>query len=90
MRNTVWKTLGILAVVGPMACNAPIAPAMREWLESATTYQLRSSDDGTTTVIDYAQAIFGFGSQELTVKQDVLLLIDGCCDGFAFRFERAS
>ncbi len=59
-------------------------------LVGVTTYQLRPADDGTATVIEYVQAIFGFGSQELSVKQDVLLLIDGCCDGFAYRFERAS
>ncbi|MCH7532862.1 MAG: hypothetical protein IIB36_14050 [Gemmatimonadetes bacterium] len=70
--------------------HAPIAPATRELLESATTYQLRSSDDGTTTIIEYAQAIFGFDSQGLSVKQDVLVLSDGCCDGYVYRFERAS
>ena len=134
MRNTVWKTLGILAVVGPMGCNDPIAPTTREllegdwtWVESsggiagetrtptstgetmglrflgadsveltrdgilrgATTYQLTSSVDGGT-VIEYEEAILGFGSQGLSVTQDVLILSDGCCDGFVYRFERAS
>ena len=59
-------------------------------VQGATTYRLRSSDGGATTVIDYAQAIFGFDSQELSLTLDVLLLIDGCCDGYAYRFERAS
>ena len=135
MRNTVWKTLGILALVGPMGCNDPLAPTTPEllegdwtWVESsggiagenrtpastgetmslrflgadsveltrngalegATTYQLFASDDGATTVIEYAQAILGFGSQGLSVTQDVLVLSDGCCDGHVYRFERAS
>ncbi len=59
-------------------------------VQGATTYRLRSSDGGATTVIDYAQGIFGFDSQELSLTLDVLLLIDGCCDGYAYRFERAS
>ena len=58
-------------------------------LQGATTYQLRPSDDGATTVIEYAQAIFGFGSQGLSVTQDVLVLSDGCCDGYVYKFERA-
>ena len=59
-------------------------------LEGATTYRLLSSDDGGTTVIEYAEPLFGFDSQALTVGDDVLVLIDDCCDGFAYRFERAS
>ena len=135
MSNTVWKTLGILAVVGPIACGDAIAPTTQEllegewtWVESsggiaggtrtpastgetmslrflgtdsvevmrngalqgATTYQLRSSGVGATTLIDYRQAIFGFDSQQLSLTLGVLLLIDGCCDGYAYRFERAS
>ena len=135
MSNTVWKTLGILALVGPMACSDAIAPTTQEllegewtWVESsggiaggtrtpastretmslrflgtdsvevirngalqgAATYQLRSSDGGAMTVIDYTQAIFGFDSQQLSLTLDVLLLIDGCCDGYAYRFQRAS
>ena len=135
MSNTVWKTLGILALVGPMACSDAIAPTTQEllegewtWVESsggiaggtrtpastgetmslrflgtdsvevirngalqgATTYQLRSSDGGAMTVIDYTQGIFGFDSQQLSLTLDVLLLIDGCCDGYAYRFQRAS
>ena len=57
-------------------------------LRGATTYQLTSSVDGGT-VIEYEEAILGFGSQGLSVTQDVLILSDGCCDGFVFRFERA-
>ena len=132
--NTVWKTLGILAVVGPMACSDPMALTSQELLEghwtwvessggiagenrtptstgetmslrflgadsveltrngalhSATTYELRSFDEGATTVIEYAQAIFGFGSQGLSVDQDVLILSDGCCDGYVYKFKRA-
>lgn len=132
--NKVRKALGILAVVGPMACSETVAPTTQEllegnwtWVESsggiagrtqtpsstgetmslrflgtdsvevtrngalrgATTYQLQLSDDGGMTVIHYAQGIFGFDSQELDLTLDVLLLIDGCCDGYAFRFERA-
>ena len=48
----------------------------------------RPSVDGGT-VIEYEEAILGFGSQGLSVTQDVLILSDGCCDGFVFRFERA-
>ena len=59
-------------------------------LEGATTYQLQSSDGGATTTIEYAQGIFGFASQGLSVTQDELILSDGCCDGFVYRFERAS
>ena len=135
MSNNVWKILGILALVGPMACTDAIAPTTQELLEgnwtwvessggitggtgtpastgetmslrflgtdsvevsrngalqSATTYQLRSSDGGATTVIEYAQGIFGFDTQDFNLTMDVLLLIDGCCDGYAYRFERAS
>ena len=133
MRNTVWKTLGILLVVGPMGCSDPIAPTQElldgdwTWVESSggiagwtltpestgetmslrfhggrsvevfrndavegtTTYRLVSSDDGTTN-IEYAQGIFGFATQGLSVTQDVLILSDGCCDGFVYRFERAT
>jgi len=59
-------------------------------LEGATTYQLQSSDGGATMTIEYAQGIFGFASQGLSVTQDELILSDGCCDGFVYRFERAS
>ena len=48
------------------------------------------SDGGATTVIEYAQGIFGFDTQDFNLTMDVLLLIDGCCDGYAYRFERAS
>ena len=134
MSDSVWKTLGILAVMCAMACSNAIAPTTQQllegdwtWVESsggitggtrtpastgetlslrflgsdsvevtrngasqgATTYQLRSTDSGATTFIDYAQGILGFDSQELSLTLDILLLIDGCCDGFAYRFERA-
>ena len=59
-------------------------------VEGTTTYELVSSADGATTTIQYAQGIFGFASQGLSVTQGVLILIDGCCDGFTYRFERAS
>jgi hypothetical protein len=133
VRTTVWKTLGLLLVVGPMGCSDPTSPTQElldgdgTWVESSggitgwtqtpestgetmslrfqgghsvevfrndavegtTTYRLVSSDDGTTS-IEYAQGIFGFVTQGLSETQDVLILSDGCCDGFVYRFERAS
>ena len=134
MGNTVWKTLGILMLVGPMGCGDPTGPTREllegdwTWVESSggiagwtltpestgetmslrfhsghsveltrndavegtTTYRLVSSDDGMTMSIEYAEGIFGFATQGLSVTQDVLILRDGCCDGFIYRFERDS
>ena len=56
----------------------------------ATTYQLLLQDDGDTTFIEYAQSLFGFTSQQLFVGEEELILLDGCCDGFAYTFERSA
>ena len=58
-------------------------------LAGTTTYQLLSSDDGGATVIEYAQSLLGFASQELDVGDEELILRDGCCDGFVYRFQRS-
>ena len=103
MSNTVWGTLAILALVGPIGCSDPTGPMTLRFFGSSsvevtrdgvvsgtTTYMLVSLDDGGTTTIEYVEGIFGFASQGLGVTQDVLILRDGCCDGFTYRFERAS
>ncbi len=59
-------------------------------LTGATTYRLVLTDDGGSTSIEYAESVLGFARQGLSVKNDVLILSDGCCDGYAYRFERAS
>ena len=59
-------------------------------LAGATTYQLLLQDDGGTTVIEYAQALFGFPSQGLFVGEEELILRDDCCDGFVYRFQRVA
>ncbi len=59
-------------------------------LAGATTYQLFLYDDGGSTVIEYAQSLFGFASQGVYVGEEELILRDGCCDGFVYRFQRVS
>ncbi len=59
-------------------------------LAGATTYQIFLDDDGGSTVIEYAQSLFGFASQGLFVGEEELILRDGCCDGFVYRFQRVS
>ena len=57
-------------------------------LAGATTYQLFLLDDGGSTVIEYAQPLFGFAFQGLFVGDEELILSDGCCDGFVYTFQR--
>jgi hypothetical protein len=59
-------------------------------LAGATTYQIFLYDDGVSTVIEYAQSLFGFTSQGLFVGEEELILRDGCCDGFIYRFQRVA
>ena len=59
-------------------------------LAVATIYQLLLQDDGGTIVIKYAQSLFGFPSQGLFVGDEELILRDGCCDGFVYRFQRVA
>ncbi len=59
-------------------------------LAGATTYQLLLDDDGGTTFIEYAQPLLGFTSQRLSVGEEELILRDGCCDGFVYRFQRVA
>ena len=57
-------------------------------LVGSTTYRLVLYDDGGTTEIEYAQPLFGFASQGLSVGEEELILRDGCCDGFVYEWRR--
>ena len=38
--------------------------------------------------ISYSEPVVGFESQHVELRGDVLILTDGCCDGFTSRFRR--
>ncbi len=69
-------------------------PNTVEWtrngvLEHATTYQIFAIDDSGNRIIEYSEPLMGSESQTLSVGEDLLVLIDDCCDRFAYTFERA-
>ena len=83
------RTLSILAVIGATGCGDPVAPTTAELLEGSWTWVDSSGGiTGGTFTIEYAQSLFGFTSQGLSVGEEELILRDGCCDGFVYRFQR--
>ena len=59
-------------------------------LAAATTYVTELAADGGSPVVRYGQSLHGFEVQTVAFDgDDVLVLIDPCCDGFTFRFSRS-
>lgn len=54
-----------------------------------TTVERMGAAGGLSGELNYANAVLGFAQQEFTITNgDTLVLQDGCCDGFSYRFQR--
>lgn len=54
-----------------------------------TTVERTGAAGGQSGELNYANAVLGFAQQEFTITNgNTLVLEDGCCDGFSYRFQR--
>jgi hypothetical protein len=58
-------------------------------LVRSVTFTTGASRDASTWTVMYDEPLFGgFSSQAASLSGDTLTLVDDCCDGFVYRFER--
>lgn len=58
-------------------------------VERSVVFTTTATKEDSTWEIFYDEPLFGgFESQTAALMGDTLILADGCCDGFVYRFER--
>lgn len=59
-------------------------------LFAETTVRRSEASSGTRGTLVYGDPVLGWPEQDFEIRTDTLVLRDGCCDGFTYRFFRGT
>ena len=59
-------------------------------LFAETTVRRSASSSADQGTLVYGDPVLGWPEQEFEIRADTLVLRDGCCDGFTYRFHRGA